>query len=148
MSPRSDGMKSPLPHTHRHAQSSKSTQARACHSPAHALTHRFCDGPVSDTLTALTTTEAERPPPPPPPLAPPCIHAVFSREALARIPHLFCPLLPPLEDGNEDEGQEQKKKKKHKTGGEDDVRGQSVLSKGGIFTCSTHLCSVSPGLHI
>lgn len=67
---------------------------------------------LSDTLTvgSATTTETARPPflLPAPSLspslsAPPCIHAVFSREALAL--HLLPPLLP-LEDVNE--GQEEK----------------------------------------
>lgn len=97
-------------HTHANTARVKNTGAHACAPPHHTLWH-------TDWLilwwaclwhTDCATLQQQRPPhPPPSPLppslsAPPCIHAVFSREALA----LHAPLPSSLEDENE--GQEEK----------------------------------------
>lgn len=76
--------------------------------------HTLCHSPLPTTLwhtdwlilwwaclwhTDCVTLQQQRPPRLPPLAAPPCIHAVFSTEALAL--SLPPPPVPPLEDGNE-----------------------------------------------
>ncbi len=77
-------------HTQTHTQTHKHRCTRVCHSPPHTLTHWLADFVMGLSLTHwlcyVTTTETALPPSSPtlPSLsAPPCIHAVFSREALA-----------------------------------------------------------------
>lgn len=104
ISPRFGRMKSPMPvctraqtcmlsHRHKHTQCRKHRNTGVRHSPQHALTHWLADFVMGLSLTHwlryVTTRETAFPPPSPlPPSlpAPPCIYAVFSREALAHIP--------------------------------------------------------------
>ena len=80
-------------YTHTHTHGHKHRCTGVCHSHPHALTHWLADFVMGLSLTHwlcyVTTTESAPPPssPPSPSLsAPPCIHAVFSREAPALHP--------------------------------------------------------------
>lgn len=82
-----------LSHRHKHTRCRKHRNTGVRHSPQHALTHWLADFVMGLSLThwlRYVTTRETAPPPPsllPPSLpAPPCIYAVFSREALAHLP--------------------------------------------------------------
>lgn len=93
-SPRSDRIKSPMLHIHTHTDTSipKAINTDACTSatPHHTLWHTDWLIPWWARLwhTDCATLQQQRPPSPLSPSlpAPPCIHAVFSREALPHIP--------------------------------------------------------------